>query len=112
MSDDRDPFLTQLFAEQSEPAQASDFMAQFADRMERDRHIQRAYRIGMIIAGVIASALLAPLIAQGTAAAVGLVATAIVASRQFLNSPMVWLAVSSIAASFLPIVYLGVTRRW
>ena len=60
MIDDRDPLLTRLFAEQGQPAHESGFMAQFIERFERDLRYRRIYRIGTIIASVIVAALLAP----------------------------------------------------
>jgi hypothetical protein len=112
MIDDWDPLLTRLFAEQSQPSHGSDFMAQFINLLERDRRNRRTYRIGMIIAGVIVAALLAPWIAQVAATAIGSVAAGITATRSLLNFPMAWLVVCSIVASFLPVIYLGITRRW
>jgi hypothetical protein len=110
--DDRDPLLTRLFAEQGQPAHESDFMAQFIERFERDRRNRRTYRIGMIIAGVIVAALLAPWIAQVAATAIGSVAAGITATRSLLNFPMAWLVVCSMVATFLPVMYLGITHRW
>jgi hypothetical protein len=112
MSDDRDPLLTRLFAEQSQPAHGSDFMAQFINLLERDWRNRRTYGIGMIIAGGIVAALLAPWIARLAATAIGSVAASITATRSLLNFPMAWLVVGSIVASFLPVIYLGITRRW
>jgi uncharacterized membrane protein YhaH (DUF805 family) len=112
MIDDRDPFLTRSFAEQCQPAHASDFMAQFVNLMDRDRCVRRTYWIGTIVAGVIVAALLAPLIAQVAATAIGFVAAGIVATRSSLNFPMALLVACSIAVSFVPVIYLGVTRRW
>ena len=112
MTDDRDQLLTRLFAEQSQPAHGSDFMAQFSNRLESDWRNRRAYRIVMIIASVIVAALLAPWIAQLAATAIGSLAAGITATRPLLSFPMVWLVVGSIAAGFLPVIYLGITRRW
>jgi hypothetical protein len=112
MIDDRDPLLSRLFAEKSRPANSSDFMVQFINLLERDRRNQRTYRIGMIIAGVIVAALLAPWIAEAAATAIGSVAAGIAATRSLLNFPMAWLVVCSTVASFLPVIYLGVTHRW
>ena len=70
------------------------------------------YRIGTIIAGVMVAALLAPWIAQLAAMALGALAAGITASRPLLSFPMASLVVGSIAGSFLPLIYLGVTRRW
>ena len=112
MSDDRDPLLSQLFAAQSQPAHGSDFMVRFINLLERDRRNQRTYRIGMLIAGVIVAALLAPWIARSAATAIGSLAAGITATRSPLNFPMAWLVVCSIVASSLPVIYLGVTRRW
>ena len=91
MMDDQDQFLTRLFAQQGH---------------------QRIHRIATIIAGVIAAALLAPLIAQVAATAIGWAAAGVTATRPILDFPMAWLVVCSIVASFLPVVYLGITRRW
>jgi hypothetical protein len=33
-------------------------------------------------------------------------------TRALLGSPLAWLAVCSIVAGFLPVIYLGITRRW
>ena len=112
MIDDRDPLLTRLFAAQSQPARGSDFMAQFINRLERDWRNRRTYRMVMMVGGVIVAALLAPRIAQLTATAIGSVAAGITATRSLLNFPMAWLVVCSMVAGFLPVIYLGVTRRW
>ena len=112
MIDDRDPLLTRLFAEQVQPARGPDFMAQFINLLDRDRRNRRTYWIGMIIAGVIVAALLAPWIAQVAATAIGSVVAGITATGPLLNFPMAWLVVCSIVASFLPVIYLGITRRW
>jgi len=112
MNDDRDPLLTRLFAEQSQPAHGSEFMAQHINLLERNRRNRRIYRIGTIIAGVIVAALLAPWIAQVAATAMGSVAAGIAATRPLLNFPMAWLVVGSIVVSILPVLYLGTTRRW
>jgi hypothetical protein len=112
MIDDRDSLLTRLFAEQSQPAHGSDFMAQFTNRLERDWRNRRTYRIVMMVGGVIVAALLAPWIAQLTATAIGSVAAGITATRSLLNLPMAWLVVCSMVASLLPVIYLGITRRW
>ena len=112
MIDDRDPLLTRLFAEQSQPAHGSEFMAQFVNHLERDWRNRRTYRIGMMIAGVMVAALLAPWIAQGAATAIGSVAAGITATGSLLNFPMAWLVVWSVVAVFLPVIYLGITRRW
>jgi hypothetical protein len=112
MTDDRDPLLTRLFAEQSQPAQESDFMAQLLHRLERDRRNRRSYRIGTIIAGVIVAALLAPWLARVVAMAIGSVAAGIFAMDSLLNFPMAWLVACSLVASVLPVIYLGITRRW
>lgn len=112
MIDDRDPLLTRLFAEQGQSEHGPDFMAQFINILERDWRNRRTYRIGMVIAGVIVAALLAPWIAQVAATAIGSVAAGITATRSLLNFPMAWLVVCSIVASFFPVIYLGITRRW
>jgi len=112
MNDEPDPLLTRLFAEQSHPAHAADFTAQFIDRLERDGRRRRTYRVGTIIAGAIVAALLAPWIAQLAAIAIGSVPAGISATRSLLNFPMAWLTVGSIVASFVPVLYLGMTRRW
>jgi hypothetical protein len=112
MNDERDPVLTRLFAEHRQPVQGSDFVAQFIDVMERDQRKRRTYRTGMIIAGVIVAALLAPWIAQVAATAIGSVAVSTAAAQSLLNFPMPWLVVCSIVPSFLPVIYLGITRRW
>jgi hypothetical protein len=112
MIDDRDPLLTRLFAEQSQPARGSDFMVRFINRLERDWRNRRTRRLGMATAGVMVAALLAPWIAQLVATAIGSVAAGIIATRSLLNFPMAWLVVCSIVASFLPAIYLGITRRW
>lgn len=107
MIDDRDPLLTRLFAEQSQPAHESGFMAQLANLLERDRRRQRMYRIGTIIAGVIVAALLAPWIAQGAALAIGSVAAGITATRSHLTFPMAWLVLCSTVGSLLPVITSG-----
>jgi hypothetical protein len=112
MTDDRDPFLTQLFAEQGEPADAPDFMAELAHALDRDQRRRRVHRIGLIIAAVIVAVLLAPWIALATASAIGAAAAGVAASGPLLDLPMAALAAGSIAATFLPVVYLGITRRW
>jgi hypothetical protein len=112
MIGDRDPLLTRLFAEQGHPEHESDFIAQVINRLERDWRNRRRYRMGAIIAGVIVAALLAPWIAQVAALAIGSVATGIIATRALLNFPMAWLVICSMVASFLPVMYLGMTRRW
>ncbi len=112
IDDDRDPLLTRLFAEHDRPAHGSDFMAQVFNGLERDRRKRRSYRIGMIIASVVVAALLAPWIALLAATAIGSVAAGITATRALLNFPMAWLVVGAILASFLPVIYLGITRRW
>ena len=112
MTDDQDPLLTQLFAEQAPPAHGADFMVQIIARLERDGRRRRTYGIGAIISGVIVAALLAPWMAQVAALAVGSVATAIAATRPLLDFPMAGLMVSSLAALFLPVLYLGLMRRW
>ncbi|HTB68986.1 MAG TPA: hypothetical protein VK727_22390 [Steroidobacteraceae bacterium] len=112
MIDEPDPLLRRLFAEQAQAVGDSDFMAQFIDHLERNQRKRRTYRIGTIIAGVIAAALLAPWMAQFAAMAIGSAVAGITAARALLNFPMAWLVVGSIAASFLPGVYLGLTRRW
>ena len=112
MIDEPDPLLTRLFAEQSPPADESEFMARSLALLERDRRNRRTYRMGMAIASVIVAVLLAPWIAQGAATAVGSVAAGIIATRSLLNSPVLWLLVCSIVATFFPVIYLGITRRW
>ena len=112
MVEDRDPLLTRLFAEQSQRAHASDFMAQFSSLFERERRKRRTYGIGIIVAGVIVAGLLAPWIAQVAATAIGSVAAGITATRSLWNFPMAWVVICSIVASFLPVIYLGITRRW
>ena len=112
MIDERDPLLTRLFAEQSPPAHGTDFMAQIVDLLERDRRKRRLCRTGMIIGGVMVAALLAPWIAQAAATTIGSAAAGITATRSLLNFPMAWLVVGSIVGSFLPVIYLGISRRW
>jgi hypothetical protein len=112
MIDDQDPLLTRLFAEQSQPAHGSDFMAQFIKLLERDRRNRRGYRLGTIIAAVMVAALLAPWIAQVAALAIGSLAAQITATHSVLPVPITWLVMCSIGASFLPVIYLGITRRW
>jgi predicted RND superfamily exporter protein len=112
MIDDPDPLLMRLFAEQGLPAHGPDFMAQFINRLERDRRNRRTFRMAMIIAGVIVAALVAPWIAQLAATTIGMVAASITATRSPLNFAMAWLVVCSIVVSFLPVIYLGITRRW
>ena len=112
MIEDRDPLLTRLFTEQGEPAHQSDFMAHFIARFERDLRYRRGYRIGTIVASIILAALLAPWIAQVTALAIGSVATGIIATRSLLDFPMAWLVVCSMVATFVPVIYLGITRGW
>ena len=112
MIEERDTILTRLFAEQSQPAHGSEFMAQFVSQLERDWRNRRIYRIGMMIAGVIVAALLAPWIAQLTATAIGSVAAGITATRSLLNFPMAGLVVCTMVTGLLPVIYLGITRRW
>jgi len=112
MMDEPDPLLTRLFAEHNQPVPGGDFMARLIILLDRDRRRRRTYRVGVIIAGVIVAALLAPWIAQVAAAAVGSIAATMTATHPPLNSPWAWLVAWSIAASFLPVIYLGVTRRW
>jgi len=112
MTDDQDPLLKRLFAEQDLPAHEPDFMPQFIILLERDRRNRRAFRIALIIAGVTIAALFAPWIAQVVAIAIGSVASSITAGHALLMFPMAWLAACSVAASFLPVIYLGITRRW
>ena len=100
MIDDRDPVLTRLFAEQGQPARGSDFMALFINRLERDWRNRRAYRGGMMIAGVVVAALLAPWIARVGAAGIGAVAAGITVTGSLLNFPMAWVVVCSIVAGF------------
>src|ERR1700723_1478583 len=110
MIDEPDPLLTRLFAEQSQPEPVGDFVAGLIILLDRDQRRRRAYRIGVIIAGVIVAALLAPWIAQLAATAIGSIAAGITATHSLLNFPWAWLVAWSIATSFLPVVYLGVTR--
>ena len=112
MNDEPDPLLRRLFAEQSPPAHEADFMSQFNNLMEREQRSRHTYRVATIIAGVVIAALLAPWIAQVAAITIGSMAAGISAGRSFLNFPMAWLVVGSILVSFLPGVYLGITRRW
>jgi hypothetical protein len=112
MTDERDPFLTRLFAEQSQAAPGSDFMAQLVNLLERDRRNRRVYRVGTIIAGVMVAALLAPWIAQVAAIAIGSVAAGLTAIDSLLNFPMAWLVLCSLVVSLMPVLYLGITRRW
>ena len=112
MIEDRDPLLMRLFAEQSQPARGPDFMVQFIKLFERDGRRQRISRTGKIVASVIFAALLAPWIAQAAAAAIGWVAAGMIATRSLWNFPMAWLVVCSLVASSLPVIYLGITRRW
>lgn len=112
MTDERDPLLAQLFAEQSPPANGAEFTAHLLNRVERKWRRQRAYRIGMIIAGVTAATLLAPWIAQVAALATGSVVAGVTAAHSALSFPMAGLVVCSMIASFLPVIYLGITRRW
>src|SRR5580692_9168092 len=102
MTDDRDPVLTRLFAEQGTPANGSDFMTLVINRLERDRRSRRAYRIGAIIGGMIVAALFAPWIAWLAATAVGSLAAGISATQSLLDFKIGWLVACSIAASFLP----------
>jgi hypothetical protein len=112
MSDDRDPLLTRLFAEQSPPGHESDFMARSLALLERDRRNRHACRMGMTITSVVVAVLLAPWIAQVAATAVGLMAANIAATRSLLTFSMSWLLLCSIVATFIPVLYLGITRRW
>lgn len=112
MIDEPDPLLTRLFAEQSQPVRGSDFVAQFSILLQRDQRKWRTYRAAMIIAGVLVAALLAPWIAQAAAMAVGSLAVAASGTRSLLNFPMAWLMVCSVVVGFLPVIYLGITRRW
>jgi pyrimidine operon attenuation protein/uracil phosphoribosyltransferase len=112
MIDEPDPVLTRLFAQQSQPEQESDFLARVIDLLERDRRKRRAYLMGTIIAGVLIAALLAPGMAQLAAMAIGSAAVGITATRSLLNFPMASLVVGSMVASFVPVIYLGMTRRW
>lgn len=112
MNDDRDALLTQLFAEQGQPERGPDFMAHFINLLERDWRNRRTYRLAIIIVGVIAAALLAPWIAMVAATGVESAAVGITATGSLLNFPMAWLAVCSMVATFLPIMYLGISRRW
>jgi hypothetical protein len=112
MIDNRDSLLTHLFAEQAPSERAPEFLAQFVNRLDRDQSIRRTLRTGIIVAGVIIAALLAPWIAAVAVLTIGSVAGSFAASRSLVSFPMAWPVVFSIIASFLPVIYLGITRRW
>ena len=112
MTDDRDPLLIKLFAEQSQPAPGPDFMVQLLNLLERDRRNQRVYRVATITAAVIVAALLAPWVARVAAMAIGSAAAGLGAISSLLNFPMAGLVLCSLVGSLLPVIYLGVTRRW
>ncbi len=112
MVDDRDPVLMRLFAEQRPPAGGSEFASRIDALMQRDLRRARIHRIGMIAGAAIVASLLAPWIAQACALAIGSVVVGLGTTRALLGSPLAWLAVFSILAAFLPVIYLGITRRW
>lgn len=112
MVDDRDPLLTRLFAEQSPPISGSEFVARVDSLMERELRYARVYRIGMCVAATVVASLLAPWIARVCALGIGSAVAGMSTTRALLSFPLAWLAVSSILAGLLPVIYLGITRRW
>jgi hypothetical protein len=112
MTDDRDPLLTRLFAEQGPPESGSEFESGIRASMERDLRNARAYRISMIVGAVVIALLLAPWIAQACALGIGSVIAAVNTTRALSSFPLAWLVVGSVVIGFAPVIYLGITRRW
>jgi hypothetical protein len=112
MIDDRDPLLTRLFAERKSPGAGSEFATRVDALIERELRNARFYRMGMIAAAVVLAALLAPWIAQVCALGIGSAVAGMSTTRVLSSFPLAWLAVASIVASVLPVIYLGITRRW
>ena len=112
MVDDRDPLLMRLFAERSPPTSGAEFAARVDALIERDLGNARADRIGMSVAAAVVSLLLAPWIAQVCALGIGSLAVGLSTTRALVRFPLEWLTVCSIVAGLLPVIYLGITRRW
>lgn len=112
MSDDLDPTILRLFAEQDQSLPASDFMLKLGNRLARQTGVRRAYRILAIGGCLILSVLSAPWVAQITSTLIERTAAGIHNTGPLFNAPLTWLVVGATAAGCSPVIYLWRTGRW
>jgi hypothetical protein len=112
MSDEKDPVIWRLFAEQDQRLPSEDFMFRLGRRIDAQQRARRVRGAVAIIACLLLSALIAPWIAQLTAVLIGLAAATVSASGPLLSRPLIWLVVGATLAGCSPVIYLWRTGRW
>jgi hypothetical protein len=112
MSDDQDPMIRRLFAENEQSLPPDDFMLRLGERMNARERARRVQGIAAAVACLVLSALAAPWIAQITATLIDFASGGISTVVPLLSAPLTWLAVGTAAALCSPIVYLWRTGRW
>jgi hypothetical protein len=112
MSDQLDPTISRLFAEQDRSLPPNDFMQKLGNRLDGQKRVRRAYRVLAIGACLILSVLSAPWVAQITSTLIEFTAAGIRTTGPLFNAPQAWLVVGATAAGCSPVIYLWRTGRW
>ena len=112
MTDNQDPLISRLFAEQDQSLPPGDFVLKISTRIDAQRRVRRVYRVLAIIACAVLAALSAPWVAQITSAFIELAAAGITAISPLIYAPLMWLVAGATLAGWTPVIYLWRTRRW
>lgn len=112
MSDDQDPVIRRLFAQQDQALPPGDFTQKLGQRINQRQRVRRAYRVLAIAACVLVSILSAPWVAQFTSTLIELTAAGIGTVGPHLYRPVTWLIASGTALGCSPVIYLWRTGRW
>ena len=113
MSDDLDPMIRRLFAEQDQSPRSDDFMLHLGKRIDRQQRMQRVHGRLVRAACLVLSVLAAPWVAQGASALIELVAATFTGAGPLFNVPLTWwVVVGGTIVGCSPIIYLWRTGRW
>jgi hypothetical protein len=112
MSDEQDPAIRRLFAEQEKSRSSDDFMLRLGKRIDARERARRVYGILATAACVILAILSAPWLAQMTSKLIELAAVGIDTAGPLLHVPLTWLLLGATAAGWSPVIYLWRTGRW
>jgi hypothetical protein len=110
MSDDLDPQLLTLFAEQHEPLPGTEFVEAFFARMERARRMRTMGRIALTVVAVFAGAWVMPSVLDHTALVVRSIGEHSADYAPLLVSPWGW-AVSTLIGLAVVLRTGGLRRR-
>jgi hypothetical protein len=109
MSDELDPKLLALFAESHEPLHEAEFMRAFLAKLERARRTRLMWRIGMVVAVVLAAVWIMPAVLDETASVVRTIGEESTIYAPLLVSPWGW--VVSTLIGLVIIFRTGAMRR-